>query len=85
MENKKTTTIKELLKQRQKQITSEAGVEVQNTNNNSSNKFNLAVKRKKQLTSKAGLEVQSITIQTYYMNIRAKATEDLKKYKVFSL
>jgi len=85
MVNKKTTTIKESSKQRQKQITSEAGAEVQNTSNNLSNKFNLAVKRKKQLTSKAGLEVQSITIKTSDMNIRAKTTEDLKKYKVFSL
>ena len=85
MVNKKTTTIKELLKQRQKQITSEAGAEVQNTNNNSSNKFNLVVKRQEYSTSKAGLEVQSITIKTSDMNVRATATEDLKKYKVFSL
>ena len=85
MVNEKILTIKKSSKQRQKQIASEAGAEVQNTNNNSSNKFNLVVKRQEYSTSKAGLKVQSITIQTSYMNIRVKTTEDLKKYKVFSL
>lgn len=47
MVNEKILTIKKSSKQRQKQITSEAGAEVRNTNNNSSNKFNLAIKRKK--------------------------------------
>ena len=72
MVNKKTTTIKELLKQRQKQITSGADAEVQNTNNNSSNKFNLAVERQEQLTSNAGLEVKRAITRTSYMNVRAK-------------
>ena len=41
------------------------------------------MENEKTITSKAGLKVQSITIQTSYMNIRVKTTEDLKKYKVF--
>lgn len=39
--------------------------------------------RREQLTSKAGLEVQRATTLTSDMNVRAKATNDLKKYKVF--
>ena len=83
MVNKKTTTIKESSKQRREQITLKAGVEVQNTSNNSSNKFNLVVKRQEYSTSKAGLEVQRATTLTSYMNVRAKATNDLKSIKYF--
>lgn len=72
MVNKKTTTIKESSKQRREQITLKAGVEVQNTSNNSSNKFNLAVERQEQLTSNAGLEVKRAITRTSYMNVRAK-------------
>lgn len=75
MVNKKTTTIKELLKQRQKQITSGADAEVQNTNNNSSNKFNLVVKKQEYSTSKAGLEVKNTT--TNYLEIQEAQKKSL--------